>query len=42
MRRIWHHDDDHVGLVGNLLAGFADDAARGHEFLCNGPDIVKK
>jgi len=42
MRRIRHHDDDGVGFFRNLLAGFADLAARGNEFRCNGPDVVKK
>src|SRR5258706_11093568 len=42
MRRVRNHDDDGVGFFRNLLAGFADLAACGNEFWCNGPDVVKK
>src|SRR3982074_3924202 len=41
MRRIRHHDDDGIRLFRNLLAGFADNAARGNELRRDGSDVAE-
>ena len=42
MRRIRHHDDDGVGLLRDLLARFADDAARRDQFRRDRRDVVQE
>jgi hypothetical protein len=42
VRRIRHHDDDGIGLLGNLPAGLADDATGRDKLRRNRPNVMQK